>query len=202
MEALERAGWTGAAPDFPYHGGPEGYAPTIESFAEFAGDQLAGTPAVIAGHSLGGMVGQVLALHRPDLVRGLVLVDSFSSLGVRCLPGGMEATDPAVEAWIAERSRGHREAMGEAAHARLMESINAFDSRPRVSELRIPVLGIWGGRGQFGPGRAAEVAAGMGFGAVPDMQVVIVPAAGHFVCQETAEEVSAAMVGWLESKFH
>lgn len=41
--------------------------------------ELAGTPATVVGHSLGGVVAFLLASRHPDLVAGLVVVDASPS---------------------------------------------------------------------------------------------------------------------------
>ncbi len=56
----------------------EEYSRDIVGFIQ----QLAGEPAVIFGHSLGGMVGMWIAAHHPQLVRALILGDNAISLDV------------------------------------------------------------------------------------------------------------------------
>jgi pimeloyl-ACP methyl ester carboxylesterase len=65
--------------DFPGHGG-SGPLPKGATTADFAGvaasvlDAEGVMPALVAGHSFGGLVGLRLAQSRPELVRGLLLV--------------------------------------------------------------------------------------------------------------------------------
>jgi 3-oxoadipate enol-lactonase len=62
-------------PDLPGHGGSSALpAPpeTLDPFAERVAHLLA-EPAVVVGHSLGGVLALRLAVRRPELVRGLVL---------------------------------------------------------------------------------------------------------------------------------
>ena len=54
--------------------GPAGIAQHAEDCAAVVG-ATGGVPLVVVGHSMGGFVAAVLAARRPDLVRGLVLVD-------------------------------------------------------------------------------------------------------------------------------
>lgn len=203
ISGLVQAGFPVAAPDFPFHGGPtEGYTPTVTSLAEYCRDLLcAGPPVVLAGHSLGGMVAQQVARMAPDLVRGIVLVDSFTSLAVSCLPSGMTPRDPEQAGWVARRRAELLEAGGPDLATALMDSIMKFDSRAWVGTLAVPMLALWGGRERFTPAEAAEVAAGMGFADVPDLEVAIIGPAGHFVCQDNPEEVSARLVDWLQRHF-
>lgn len=54
--------------------GPAGMAQHAEDCAAVV-EATGGVPLVVVGHSMGGFVATVLAARRPDLVRGLVLVD-------------------------------------------------------------------------------------------------------------------------------
>jgi pimeloyl-ACP methyl ester carboxylesterase len=54
--------------------GPAGIAQHAEDCAAVV-EATGGVPLVVVGHSMGGFVATVLAARRPDLVRGLVLVD-------------------------------------------------------------------------------------------------------------------------------
>src|ERR687896_1947420 len=68
-------------PDLPGHGGssPLPAAPNLEPFADRLGlvlEREQASPAVVVGHSLGCVVALRLAMRRPDLVRGLVLVSA------------------------------------------------------------------------------------------------------------------------------
>jgi pimeloyl-ACP methyl ester carboxylesterase len=74
------------APDWPGHGdSPAGEgAATAMRFADVAEqlvERLAPEGAVVVGNSVGGFAAGRLAIRRPELVRGLVLVDSGGFLG-------------------------------------------------------------------------------------------------------------------------
>ena len=84
LERLAALGWHVIAPDNRGHGAsdkPEG----TESYSLelFAADVLAlaeqrwpGRPFVLLGHSMGGMIAQVLAVSAPDRLAGLILMDT------------------------------------------------------------------------------------------------------------------------------
>jgi pimeloyl-ACP methyl ester carboxylesterase len=74
------------APDWPAHGeSPAGQGPaTAMHFADIAEafvEQLAPSGVIVVGNSVGGFAAARLAIRRPELVRGLVLVDSGGFLG-------------------------------------------------------------------------------------------------------------------------
>jgi pimeloyl-ACP methyl ester carboxylesterase len=87
VEAVDRLadqGWHAVAPDLRGHGNsshPD--AEDAYGFELFADDVLAlvnamgwSEPFVLLGHSMGGMVAQVVALRQPSQLRGLVLMDT------------------------------------------------------------------------------------------------------------------------------
>ncbi len=96
------ANWTGAvrslverhhvlAVDLPGHGGsaPLRRGATLRDFAGAVAsvlDHLGVGPVLVAGHSFGGQVGMSLALYRPEVVRGLLLL----------APGGVSTATPAA----------------------------------------------------------------------------------------------------------
>lgn len=73
-------------PELPGHGGSSALPAPVATLDAYA-DRVAGVldaPAVVAGHSLGGLVALRLALRHPQFVRGLVLAGSAGiSIGTR-----------------------------------------------------------------------------------------------------------------------
>ena len=74
-------------PDLPGHGGsaPPPRDADLRTYARLLAGLLerqAAAPAVVVGHSMGGLVAMRLATSRPDLVRALVL---FETAGIRSL---------------------------------------------------------------------------------------------------------------------
>ncbi len=86
--------------DWPAHGAsPPAAAPVtamlLADLAELAVERLAPEGAVVLGNSVGGFAAARLAIRRPELVRGLVIVDG----------GGFAARTPALRAFCALMSR-------------------------------------------------------------------------------------------------
>lgn len=86
LDAFADRGWHVVAPDHRGHGASA--APGDEadySLATFAADalgladELGWSRFVLLGHSMGGMVAQVMALRSPERIRGLVLMDTGHS---------------------------------------------------------------------------------------------------------------------------
>lgn len=98
-EAMELPGVRTFALDMPNFGRSEhiethsitGYASYVIRFIE----EVAGGSVVLVGHSLGGAVAMGVATSRPDLVRGLMLVDSAAPEGLQT----PAAYHPAIEAY-------------------------------------------------------------------------------------------------------
>jgi pimeloyl-ACP methyl ester carboxylesterase len=100
LRALLPGGYRTIALDWPAHGAsPAGTAPaTVTRFADVAEQlvaELAPEGAVVVGNSVGGFSAARLAIRRPDLVRGLVIIDG----------GGFIGSPPHVRAFCALMSR-------------------------------------------------------------------------------------------------
>lgn len=106
IPGLQAAGHTAEAIDLPGQGADETPLAeiTLDRYAEAVCDALAaGPPAVLTGHSMGGMVVTQAAARRPELVERLVYVSAFcpqpgqSLIEITQLP---EAAGDAVQANI------------------------------------------------------------------------------------------------------
>lgn len=83
FDELAAAGWHVVAPDHRGHGGSqkpddeEAYSlATLASDAVALADQLGWDEFVLLGHSMGGMVAQLVAIEAPERVAALVLMDT------------------------------------------------------------------------------------------------------------------------------
>lgn len=182
-ERLARAYRT-IALDWPGHGGSD--TPVGTSATGFARvlaevfDKLGLEHVVLIGNSVGGFAAVRLALDRPDLVAGLVLVNSggFSAVTpvarLMCrllgtpwitrlllpllVPGYMKERNE-DDRGIAERAVARaRTREGARVAAGLWRSFTAtdWDMRSEGRQLRAPVLLVWGGRDTILPMRAAR----------------------------------------------
>ena len=70
VRAIERLGHD---PAFPV---TDNWPHLVEQLAQFTEAEKAGEPAWLVGHSLGGLLSVMLAAQRPDLARGVLLLDS------------------------------------------------------------------------------------------------------------------------------
>ena len=92
--------WRTIALDWPAHGqSPPGTGPAtamrLADVAEHVVEQLAPAGAIVLGNSVGGFSAARMAIRRPELVKGLVLVDS----------GGFAGRPPHVRAFCALMSK-------------------------------------------------------------------------------------------------
>ena len=79
--------------------------------AAFAVEQLSLQPVIVVGQSVGGLTALSLAARRPDLVRGLVLVDASPSGGGEGAEEAVTAIAGALRQWPASfASRSEAEA--------------------------------------------------------------------------------------------
>jgi pyruvate dehydrogenase E2 component (dihydrolipoamide acetyltransferase) len=210
-----------AAIDLPGHGGSDKTDPaatdySLAALASAVGEAIAGAglaPAVLIGHSLGGAVAVQIALDRPKLVQGLVLIDS-AGLGpdvspllldrIEAVPGREEArrllelffedqrlvldrgVDELLKMLTSPGADAALKAVVASAFSRDGQRINL---RPRLSELRTPVQLIWGERDRVLPLHHAWSASSF----LPYAWIDILEGVGH-VPQVEAPAATIAMI--------
>jgi 3-oxoadipate enol-lactonase len=163
-------------------------------------------PVVFVGLSLGGMVGQGLAIHHPELLRGLVLANTTA-----CQPpaahatwaqrigavqaGGMAAlADGVIERWLGAdfraaqpgptaRLRDQLLRCDPAGYMATAQAVAAVDWLERLPQVGCPTLVIAGGRDTGTPPEMAQAIAE----AVPNARLELLPEAAHMSVVEAPE---------------
>jgi pimeloyl-ACP methyl ester carboxylesterase len=179
--------------------------------------------AFLVGHDLGGGVAQILAVHQPELVRGLVLMDAISydswpipsvkamgAMGsvVERMPNsafryiygtflhrGHDDRDRAKES-IAEHWPYYERAGGAAAMIRQVRSLNVNDTlaiADQIPNLEVPTRLVWGAADPFQK-------IGYGYRLAYELGGTIEPIEGgkHFVPEDHPDEVAASVNSLLE----
>ena len=197
--------------DLPGHGrspGPgrtsiEDYASVVIGFLQ----DVARAPALLVGHSMGGGIAQTVALLRPDLLRGLVLVGTGARL--RVAPGLLDAIEsdfPAAVAMVGqfafapgapERAvRRSQRILGQTAPATVhgdFVACDRFDLMSRLPEIKVPALVLCGAEDLLTPPRYAAFLGER----IAEARVMVVPRAGHMVMLEEPAVVAQAIIAFL-----
>jgi pimeloyl-ACP methyl ester carboxylesterase len=169
-------------------------------------DHLGIDRAHVYGQSMGGMVGQLLAVEQPHRLRSLILGCSH--------PGGghtirTPARIPKDRPWEALYSPGfaeeHPEHVAEdlragipqtpAIRRRQWEAVRSFDLFDRLPEIRIPTLIIHGTDDRLVHPDNARVLAER----IPGSQLVLLERAGHVYHSEQPEAADGAVLEFIAS---
>jgi 2-succinyl-6-hydroxy-2,4-cyclohexadiene-1-carboxylate synthase len=204
--------------DLPGHGGSGAVRAGFGEAAGLVGE--AGGAGVYAGYSLGGRLCLRLALDRPDLVRGLVLVGASPGIadpGARvvrreadeALAAGIERDGVAafLDRWLAgplfatlpEAVAGRTERLANSAGglAYALRRLGTGAQSPlweRLAGLGPPALLVAGALDAKFAGIARDMAAAIG----PAARVALVPAAGHAVHLERPDAMAALLAEFLD----
>lgn len=199
------------APEGPYKMGG------LIADTEAVCDALDVRDAVLVGLSVGGMIGQGLAIKRLDMLRGLVLSNTAARFGQ---PGpwhdraalvrskGMEAVaDMALEKWFGPKDRGSaaatwaRERLLQCApegYASCCEAIAGADFYSPTSGLRLPTLGIAGDRdGSTPPDLVRETVE-----LIPGAEFTLMRGSGHLPCLDASSDFAKLLYGFFRTIGH
>jgi 3-oxoadipate enol-lactonase len=180
--------------------------------------ELDAGPVVWVGLSLGGMVGQELALRHPQRVETLVIANSCAAFDEVGRAGwtqrietiereGLEAiADMAMQRWFCSEFRVARPATVERWRRRVVSTatrgylgcchaIREHDTRSRLHEIRIPTLVVAGAVDEATPVSMSEaLCAG-----VPGAQLTVLEGTAHLSVLERPAEFADAVRGFLDS---
>lgn len=180
-------------------------------------DELGLGPVLWIGLSMGGMVGQELALRHPGHVKALVLANTTSGYPPEAQAGwaqriagieqgGLEAiVDGALQRWFHEAFRAaHPEVVAlwrgrvlacrQAGYIACCEAISQVDTTDRLPALRMPTLVIAGALDAGTPPAMAQRIAAQ----IPAAELVVLPEASHLSVLEQPAAFMACVDGWLE----
>jgi pimeloyl-ACP methyl ester carboxylesterase len=225
LRALLGERWRTISLDWPGHGESAAgeRAATAMRFADIAErlvEQLAPAGALVVGNSVGGFAAARLAIRRPELVAGLVLIDSggFAGRGPRvrafCAlmsrPWFLRRIYPAFSAlYMRSRTDADRRARevgvattrrdpGLGAVAQLWRSFASpeHDLRARAGSIAAPTLLIWGRRDPVIPVRVGKRLAAR----IPGSELVVLDT-GHVPHTSDPETVAGLLRAFAEKAF-
>ncbi len=185
--------------------------------AEALLDQLAVKDCVFVGLSIGGLIGQGLAVKRMDQIRALVLSNTAAKIGTPNLwqdrmaaieQGGIEAVaDATMERWFSKPFRAlpemdlwrnmmtRQSAQG---YLGCCAAISGTDLYTPTSGLRLPTLGIAGSEdGSTPPDLVRETVE-----LIPGSRFELIRRAGHLPCVEQPEKYAEILNGFLTEIGH
>jgi 2-succinyl-6-hydroxy-2,4-cyclohexadiene-1-carboxylate synthase len=207
-------------PTLPGHGGAGAVKGTFEEEAAALAEAVGPPPAVWVGYSMGGRLALRVALDRPDLVQGLVLLGATAGLADpsesearrqrdETLASGLErkGLDRFLTGWLSQAlfKRLPPEAAGlEERRANTVEGLASALRRlgtgaqeplwDRLGELRMPVLLMAGEHDSKFVSIAFRLAAAIGDGA----GISFVPGAGHAAHLERPDSVATILERFLD----
>jgi len=185
----------------------------LASIAKFVArfiDEVVGEPATVVGNSMGGHVGLILTLSRPDLVKNLVLTGS-SGLYERTFGDSFPRKndrdyikkkaqevfyDPAIAtedlvdevfAIVNDRGKGIKTVM-------LARSAIKHNMEKELHKIKVPTCIIWGKQDNVTP---PEVAIEMDR-LIPNAQLFWLDHCGHAAMMEKPDEFNEILFRWLQ----
>lgn len=200
--------------DLPGHGDSEGTGfRGVGDYAYFVAgliESLGWDRCVVAGHSLGGGIALAVAAYFPQLIEGMMLIDTGARL--RVAPAVLEAArkvasgeqTPLVNPWLGFAvdtpptivdvvNRLTAECDPAVAYKDWVAD-DSFDFMSRLHHIRVPTLAVCGGEDQFTPLKYHEHLRDH----LPDCRLEIIEKAGHWPFIEQVEAFDRRVLEFLE----
>lgn len=180
-------------------------------------EAFASGPVVFVGISIGGLIAQAVASHRPDLVRALVLSNTGVKLGTTeswdariaaVKAGGVDSiADAVMERWFAAPFRASPELTlwrqmlantPDSGYIAACSALAGTDQHAATSALRCPALVIGGSDDGASPPALVRAAAAVIAGATYHE----ISGAGHLPCVETPQAWAAIVAPFVKAQCH
>lgn len=206
-------GYNLIALDLPGHGHSEGSAAdNIIEYCEFVGhfaQALELRQFTIAGHSMGGAIAIELALTYPELLNGLIIVDSGARLRVNpmvldMLSRGEHPLDNVKYSYSPNSSpdfltKAAEEMKRIPTNVYLVDfmACNKFNVMDRVQTIMNPTLVICGQNDQMTPVKYSEYL----HKEIPNSTLALISDAGHMAMIERPDQVNSAINNFLAQTF-
>ena len=197
--------------DLPGHGDSKALKqPSIEGYAKTVGallEQIEGRTVFLAGHSMGGAVALQVALKRPELLKGLILVATSAYLDTLALTPdillwaaaavphkfkGMFFSDQVTPEALAIARADVRRSSLETVLGDFV-ACRRFDFRGRLKGLKLPTLILCGTRDRITPVRHSELL----HHEIPGSTLMLIEKAGHMLPLEAPAQLNAAFRAFI-----
>ncbi|MEJ8476039.1 3-oxoadipate enol-lactonase [Roseibium algae] len=197
------------APDAPY-----AMSDHIDDLSSLL-DGLKLKSVILVGLSVGGQIAQGIAIHRPDLVRALVLCDTAAKIGTADMwqgrmeaidKGGIEAlADPILERWFSDAFRCSRpeELVGWRAmltrtpkqgYLGTCAAIRDTDFTEQTAQLSLPTLCLCGTNDGATTPELVQATANL----ITGSRYVQIEGAGHLPCIECPDALVTALTDFIQ----
>lgn len=180
-------------------------------------DHLGVSSCTFVGLSIGGMIGQALAMTRPDLVSALVLSNTAAKMGDASMWGeriatieadGIEALEgPILERWFSAEFRNRDELVAwrnmlirtpKRGYIGCCHAIAGTDLSEVTRHIKQPTLGIAGSVDGACPPDVVQATIAM----IEHAQFHVMAGAGHLPCVEQPAEYAALLTNFLKENEH
>lgn len=208
------AGYHVLAPDLPGHGKSSGIGEqSVEKYAAHIQRwmrELNIAHSIIVGHSMGGAIAQVLALHYPNRIKALVLLSTAASFKVDARVMNRLATPATYKSAVEQIVRlTNPPNMDQKIKKQVIDDLlktrpgvllsdfiacNHFDVVASVHQIKTPVCVITGEDDKMVNVKATQDLAEQ----IRNSEIHIIPQAGHMVMLERPQDVQNIMESFLE----